>query len=249
MNIEDTGYILSNRKYGDRSLIVTILSKENGKISGFVKNGLSKKKAGVFEIGNLVKFSWYSRLEENLGKMEVELEKSNFSKFLLSSDKLELYRLIHKMIDVCVNEREEAKHFYNKLAEFIEFMDEEDDILKSFREYILFECLLLEELGIGFDLSKCASLGITEDLIYVSPKTARAVSFTAGAPYKGKLLDLPEFVLNSYNGDNLDIEINNDEIVKGLKLTGFFLNKNFFSLHDIKFPEARLSLIDRLYES
>ena len=248
MKIEDKGYILSKRKYGDNSLIITLLSKENGKISGFVKNAMSKKNAGVFEIGNLVKFSWYSRLEEGLGQMSIELEKSNFSKFLLNYKKLDLYILVHKMIEICINEREESGDFFRHLGDFINFIDENEDILKCYERYILMECNLLDELGVGFDLSKCASTGEVDNLVYVSPKTARAVSFDAGRPYKSKLLELPEFILKAYNGDNFENMVNESDIVKGLKLTGFFLNKNFFNLHNIKLPDVRLSLIDRIGE-
>jgi hypothetical protein len=51
-----------------------------------------------------------------------------------------------------------------------------------------FEVLLLEELGFGLDLSKCAGTGVQTGLIYVSPKSGCAVSADAGAPYKDKLL-------------------------------------------------------------
>ncbi len=47
---------------------------------------------------------------------------------------------------------------------------------------------LLEELGFGLDLSKCAVTGVTDDLMYVSPRTGRAVSAEAGEPYKDRLL-------------------------------------------------------------
>ena len=55
--------------------------------------------------------------------------------------------------------------------------------------YVRLELGLLQELGFGLDLEKCAATGATEDLAYVSPKTGRAVSRAAAGPYKEKLLD------------------------------------------------------------
>ena len=63
--------------------------------------------------------------------------------------------------------------------------------------FVRFEAGLLQELGFGFDLSKCAATGATDDLIYVSPRTGRAVSRDAGEDYKDRLLALPGFMLSA----------------------------------------------------
>ena len=57
-----------------------------------------------------------------------------------------------------------------------------------------FELLVLEELGFGLDLSQCAATGARQDLVYVSPKSGRAVSREAGAPWHDKMLALPAFL-------------------------------------------------------
>src|SRR5208282_2033846 len=49
----------------------------------------------------------------------------------------------------------------------------------------------LAELGFGLDLASCAATGATADLIYVSPRTGRAVSREAGEAYREKLMRLP----------------------------------------------------------
>jgi DNA repair protein RecO (recombination protein O) len=58
-----------------------------------------------------------------------------------------------------------------------------------------FELALLAELGFGLDLSECALSGATEDLVYVSPKSGRAVARIAGEPWRDRLLPLPSFLL------------------------------------------------------
>src|SRR6185503_5403101 len=63
--------------------------------------------------------------------------------------------------------------------------------------FVRFEAGLLEELGFALDLSKCAVTGQADDLVYVSPRTGRAVSRGAGEPYKDRLLPLPPFLLSA----------------------------------------------------
>ena len=42
--------------------------------------------------------------------------------------------------------------------------------------FVRFEAGLLEDLGFGLDLSRCAVTGTMDDLVWVSPRTGRAVS-------------------------------------------------------------------------
>ena len=51
---------------------------------------------------------------------------------------------------------------------------------------VRWELAFLEELGFGLDLSRCAASGANDGLIYVSPRTGRAVSASAGEPYQGQ---------------------------------------------------------------
>ena len=60
---------------------------------------------------------------------------------------------------------------------------------------VRWELQLLGDLGFGLDLSECAATGLEADLAYVSPRSGRAVSRDAGAPYCSKLLKLPAFLV------------------------------------------------------
>ena len=80
------------------------------------------------------------------------------------------------------------------------------------------EAGLLEALGFGLDLTHCAATGAAEDLRFVSPRSGRAVSGEAGAPYAGRLFALPAFLLASQNAD-----VDAADIAAGLALTGHFL--------------------------
>jgi DNA repair protein RecO (recombination protein O) len=98
-----------------------------------------------------------------------------------------------------------------------------------------FELTLLDELGFGLDLSKCAATGRADSLIYVSPKSGQAVSETAGAPYRDKLLPLPAFLLT---GSPLDAPAGR-EVARGLAMTGYFLNAHVFAENGKAMPKAR----------
>ena len=106
--------------------------------------------------------------------------------------------------------------------------------------YVRLELGLLQELGFGLDLQKCAATGSTENLAYVSPKTGRAVSLEAAGPYKEKLLPLPGFL--STGG----LPSNEDELRQGLDLTGFFLERHVFWPHNKPLPLARARFMESL---
>jgi DNA repair protein RecO (recombination protein O) len=109
--------------------------------------------------------------------------------------------------------------------------------------YVRFEAGLLQDLGFGLDLSKCAATGTTDDLVYVSPRTGRAVSRDAGAPYADRLLRLPRFLLSAQGG------LDAGDIGAGLDLTGHFLESFVFAVMNRPLPPARVWLIDRLREA
>jgi DNA repair protein RecO (recombination protein O) len=103
-----------------------------------------------------------------------------------------------------------------------------------------FEAQILAECGFRLDLSRCAATGVTDDLVYVSPKSGRAVSAEAGAPWRDKLLPLPPFLRE---GAPLEALPSADEIADGFRLTGFFLARDLFSLRGEPLPDARAAFL------
>jgi DNA repair protein RecO (recombination protein O) len=106
---------------------------------------------------------------------------------------------------------------------------------------VRWELALLEELGFGLDLASCAATGGTTDLVYVSPKSGRAVSAAAGEPYKGRLLALPGFLRAGAAGD-----VTEEDVRAGFALTGHFLEARVLRPRDLAMPEARLRLLSYL---
>jgi DNA repair protein RecO (recombination protein O) len=109
--------------------------------------------------------------------------------------------------------------------------------------YVRFEAGLLADLGFGLDLTRCAVTGSTDDLVFVSPRTGRAVSAAAGAGYSDRLLRLPRFLLSSQGG------LERGDVGAGLKLTGHFLERFVFGPLSRPLPPARHWLADKLAEA
>ena len=99
---------------------------------------------------------------------------------------------------------------------------------------------ILDELGFGLDLSQCAATGTRQDLAYVSPKSGRAVSREAGAPWRDKMLALPAFLQRS--GPRADQAALDD----AFRLTGFFFTRHVYEPRGIEQPDARAGFLAAL---
>jgi len=106
---------------------------------------------------------------------------------------------------------------------------------------VRWELALLDELGFGLDLASCAATGQTIDLIYVSPKSGRAVSAEAGEPYKERLLALPAFLRGRSAGD-----VTRQDVEAGFALTGHFLETRVLRPRELEMPDARTRLLSYL---
>ena len=234
MKFVDEGYIIHCRKHGENSLIVTVLCKEYGKVCGYVKSGLSKRNLATFQPGNKVKIDAWSRVDDNMLSLKVELIAPYAVNFLADADKLRVLSCFCALCRQCLPELQPLDRFYWFIESFVNLINEDNWLT----HYCFFEFYLLDFLGIGLDLSECAATGTTENLAYVSPKTGRAVCREAGEPYRDRLFLFPEFIVTqNYRPDAF-------EMADLLKMTEFFLNKNFFAIHNLKFPECRVNLAE-----
>ena len=237
MIIKDEGYILSAIKYGEKALIVTILSASKGKIVGFVSEGNSKKNRGIFQIGNKIFYEASSRLEENMKRLfRIELVEPNAINFMMDAQKLELISATVPMFIKLLNENEEVLHFYEIIGKFFKA----NNIKEMLTQYSYFEFYALEYLGLGLMLDCCAVTGQTDELYYVSPKTGKAVCKEIGNPYHDKLFKYPQFVVDKSDSPSYK------EIFNVLEMTSYFLKENFFKFHNIKMPESRHKMKDIL---
>jgi len=238
MEWTDDGIVLSARRHGETSAIVTLMTRMRGTHAGLARGGAGKRGQGIYQPGNRVSARWRGRLAEHLGTLTCELTSAAAATLL--DDPLRLAGLTSACA-VCqkaLPERQSHGPVYEGLDVLIGALGNGTSWGSA---YVKWELGLLGELGYGLDLSCCAATGDTENLTYVSPKSGRAVSEAAAGPYKERLLPLPAFLLTEgaagVPGDVAD----------GLKLTGYFLDTHVFAPHGWELPPARKRLADRLH--
>jgi DNA repair protein RecO (recombination protein O) len=229
---QDEGFILSVRAHGETSAILTCMTPTHGRFAGLVRGGQSKRLAPVLQVGNQLALRWGARLSENLGRFDVELEQARAALVLGDAARLTALQAFCNVLQQVLPERDPLPAIYHAGVAWLDLL-----ATPHWAEGLVsFELGLLQALGFGLDLSCCAATGQTDDLIYVSPRSGRAVSAEAGEPYKERLLLLPEFL----RGGSAEP----GQARQGLKLTGHFLEKHLCHANNRPLPDARLRLMD-----
>jgi DNA repair protein RecO (recombination protein O) len=233
---EDQGIVLAVRPHGENGAVVSLLSENHGRHAGYVRGASSSKLRGTLEVGNLVDVNWQSRVSDSLGAFTLELVKSYGPAVMQDAQRLAALQSACALCDAALPEREGHAGLYHGLIALFDTLDSE--IWGA--AYVMWEIAFLRELGFSLDLKTCAGGGDAQTLAYISPKTGRAVSYKAGEPYKDKLLPLPSFLKpNRGSADDEDVLI-------GLAMTGYFLEHWAFAHHTHGVPEARNRLAARL---
>lgn len=237
MEWSDQGIVLSARKHGETSAIVSLMTRDYGVHAGLVRGGSGKRKRGDLQPGNRVEAHWRGRLAEHLGSYTCEVLHAHAAVLMDVPDALACLSAALAMTESALPEREAHPSIFDGLTILLNSLEGEDWP----SVYVKWELGLLGELGFGLDFSCCAASGVTENLIYVSPKSGRAVSAEAGQIYKSKLLTLPAFLLSQ------GVAGGPEEIIDGLVLTGYFLGRHVFGhLRSKSLPAARHRLLERL---
>ncbi len=235
----DQGIVLSARAHGEAGAIVAILTENHGRHGGYVHGGMSSKKRAMIEAGSQVSARWSSRVSENLGNFALEPERGLSPEIMQDSLKLAALLSACSLCDAGLPEREGHAGLYHGMLALIEALEGEH----WGASYVMWEISLLRELGFHLELRKCAGGGDVETLCYVSPKSGCTVSKAQAAPYKEKLLELPNFLRPQAARDG---EAGSPEdICTGLKMTGYFLEHWAFIHHSKGMPETRLTLEER----
>jgi DNA repair protein RecO (recombination protein O) len=227
----DEGVILAVRGHGETSVIAEIFTQSHGRCLGLVRGGRSRQMRPVLQAGNLVSLTWRARLEEHLGNFSLEPVSLRAGFIIENALRLTGLGSLTALAQV-LPEREPHPRLYVAMRIVLEAIDH-DELWPSLM--VRWEMGLLDELGFGLDLSKCASTGQGGDLVYVSPKTGRAVSAGAGKPYHDRLFALPAFL--GGHGDATPMDV-----IEGFKLTGYFLERHVFGPRNMLFPQARSML-------
>ncbi|WP_068876784.1 MULTISPECIES: DNA repair protein RecO [unclassified Phenylobacterium] len=240
MEFEDDAFVLAARTHGESGAIVELLTARHGRYAAHVAGGGSRRMRPFLQPGAQVLVRYRARVSDQLGS--ASLEPVGEGPGALFDDPLALAGLsaAAAVAAGALPEREPHPGAYLAFEALCSALAIPDIWPAVF---VRFEAGLLQDLGFGLDLSKCAATGATDDLIYVSPRTGRAVSRGAGEPYKDRLLILPPFMLGAQAG------LAAGDVGAGLGLTGHFLEAFIFGPLNRPLPPARLWLLDRLRDA
>jgi DNA repair protein RecO (recombination protein O) len=237
MEWRDDGLILGTRDHGETSVIIEAMTRAHGRHFGLVRSGRSRRLRPMLQPGTHAEFVWRARLDEHLGTFAVEPVKSRTASMMASPEALYAVCLVAALLRLSA-ERDPHPQLYERATRITGHI-ERPEMLPPL--LVHFEGEILAQMGFGLDLSRCAATGVTENLIYVSPKSGRAVSWAAGEPYKSRLLPLPAFLLREGAETPSPSEIRD-----GFKLTGFFLMRDLFGPRGETLPEARSAYLAEL---
>jgi DNA repair protein RecO (recombination protein O) len=233
MQWSDEGLIIGVRRHGESSVIVDAMVAGRGRSMGLVRGGRSSKLSATIQPGNTVMLTWRARLEDHLGTFTIEPSRSRAA--ALMSDRLRLYasQLLCDHLRL-LPERDPHDRLLNMTLAILDF---DGSLLATGAALARFELALLDELGFGLDLSRCAATGVVDGLTHVSPKSGRAVSAEAAAPYIDRLLTLPPFLVT-------DSVAGADDLRAAFRLTGHFLDLHVWMPRRLDQPAIRDALIE-----
>jgi DNA repair protein RecO (recombination protein O) len=242
MQWTDEGIVLGMKRHGEANAILEVMTCGHGRHLGLVRGGAGSRLRPVLQPGNRISSTWRARLDEHLGHYVVEALDARAASYLLVPHAL--YGVTH-LAALCrlLPERDPHPQIHAALDDVLDGLL---DVRRAGPSVVRFELQLMAELGFGLDLATCAATGGDQDLVYVSPKSGRAVSRQAGEPWKDKLLPLPAFLGESYAGDASLRDIAPQDVADGFALTGFFLVRHVLEPRGLNLADARASFIAAL---
>lgn len=234
MDWRDHGILLTARGHGETAAIIEVFTEAHGRHAGVVRGGASRKIAPILQPGAQLDVLWRARLEEHLGTFQVEPLRSRAAAAFSGRLALAGLNAVVALLSFSLPEREPHPAIYKQTEQLMDLLGQ-DEIWPL--AYLRWELALLEELGFGLDLSTCAVTGKTEGLVYVSPKSGRAVSAEGAGEWADKLLPLPPCL----RGEGAAPDA---QIADALRTTGYFLEHHLApSLGHTPPPEARARFV------
>lgn len=230
MQWQDEGIIIGVKRHGETSVIAELMTRERGRHLGLVRSGRSRAMQPVLQPGNRVEVVWRARLDEHLGEFRLEPVRLRAAKLMETATAVYGVQAMGALLRL-LPERDPHPHLFEALDIILDALDNPADAGELF---VRFELAVLNDLGFGLDLSECAATGMREELVYVSPKSGRAVSREAGAPYADRMLALPAFL-----GEGAVAAADRDSLAAAFRLTAFFLHRHVYEPRGLTEQAAR----------
>lgn len=240
MDICTEGVVCATLSHGEHNAIVRLLAREHGMMAGYVRGARGRQQRSLLIPGNKAQARWRGRAEDQLGAFTLELQQSYglvaLGPPLVSSALLWVTTLCAAMLP----ERQPYPTIYDGLEGFLTLLLHGAEADVWAQGLVRFELGVLTALGFGLDLGSCSATGTTEDLVYVSPKSAQAVSRAAGRPYHDRLLSLPRFLVSDED------QVDWPDVRDAFRLAGYFLEKQLYERRSAHIFAARHRILDLL---
>lgn len=229
MEWRDEGLVIGARRHGETSVILELMTRQRGRHLGVVRGGRSQAMRPVLQPGNRVVANWRARIEDHLGAYTIEPLVSRAARLLDRAAALHGLAALAALLRL-LPERDPHEELFEMADAIVAQLGAADAAAPQLAR---FELALLGALGFGLDLDACALTGAREDLAYVSPKTGRAASRSAGAPWRDRLLAFPLFLQDE------TATATATDISAAFTLTGYFLNRDVLAPRGFVLPPSR----------
>ena len=238
MRLETQAILCAVRAHGEHGAIARALTPADGIQAGYVRGGRSRRLRPILLPGNVIQAEYRSRTDEQLAQLSVELVTSRAP---LLAEPLPAAAIDWScaLTAAALPEGQAYPRVYDALDGVLSAVEAAPTANGWAAALVRYEMLILNELGFGLDLSECAATGATEDLVFVSPRSGRAVSRSGAGEYQDRLLPLPPFILAGGAASW-------DEIFDGLRITGHFLARDLLIERQADVLAARDRLVERL---
>ena len=236
MEWRDEGLVIGVRRHGETSAVVEAMTRAHGRHLGLVRGGRSARSRAALQPGNTLGLVWRARLDEHLGAFAVEPLQLRAGRLMGSGLALAGLSWLGALARL-LPERDPHESVYETLTLIA---DRLDDAALAAPLVARFETQILAECGFRLDLDRCAASGVAENLVYVSPKSGRAVSLEAGEPWRDRLLPLPAFLREDAR---LEARPSGAEIADAFRMTGFFLLRDVFAARGEPLPDSRRAFL------
>ena len=233
MQWTDDAIVLGIKRHGEANAIAELFTREHGRHLGLVRGGFGSRLKPVLQPGNSVRAVWRARLDEHLGTYTVEPTRTRTASMFATAHAL--FGVSHlASLARLLPERDPHAVVYDDLEAILDRLDDTQGIAPQVAR---FEMQMLSELGFGLDLASCAATGVTDELIYVSPKSGRAVSRQGGAAWADKLFRLPAFL------QNIEAAPAPEDVTDAFALSGHFLSRLVLEPRGLALSDARAHFI------
>src|SRR5690606_7301658 len=160
MEWRDEAIIRGPRRHGESSVILAAMTRSHGRHTRLVPGERARRLPPVLLPGNRVDLIWRGRLDEHLGIFQAEALEMNAARLMDRVVAMHGLQLLAANLRL-LPERDPHCRLYETLCVMISHLEDAEIVAELMAH---FELLVLEELGFGLDLSRCAATGQRHDL-------------------------------------------------------------------------------------